>query len=96
MATGKAHYGTTEIKDFFLDIYKPKTVNDLVATGTETKQHIVTPAQAHRPDKLSFDLYGNSKYWWTIAMLNRNALTDPIRDLKAGLVLEVLTSTSGV
>ena len=96
MATGKAHYGNTKVKDFFLDIYNAQTVDDLVSPGTETQQHIVTPAQAHRPDKLSYDLYGNSKYWWTMAMLNRNALVDPIRDLKAGTVLEVLTSTDGI
>lgn len=96
MATGKAHYGNTKVKDFFLDIYNAQTVEDLVSPGTETQQHIVTPAQAHRPDKLSYDLYGNSKFWWTIAMLNRNALVDPIRDLKAGTVLEVLTSTDGI
>ncbi len=96
MAKGKAHYGNTEIKDFFLDIYNPQTAEDLVTPGTETQQHIVTPSQAHRPDKLSYDLYGNSKHWWTIAMLNRNALPDPVKDLKAGMVLEVLTSTSGL
>jgi len=96
MATGKSHYSNTSITDFFLDRYIPQTAEDLVSSQAQINQHVVTPGQAHRPDKLSYDLYGNSKYWWTIVMLNRNALVDPIRDLKTGLVLKVLEDASKV
>jgi len=41
-------------------------------------------------DLLSYSLYGNSKYWWVIALLNRNQIQDPIRDLKSGMVIRVL------
>jgi hypothetical protein len=49
-------------------------------------------------DLLSYDLYGTSNYWWVIALINRNQIKDPIRDLKAGMTLLVLSKSeiSGV
>lgn len=43
----------------------------------------------HRPDKLAYDLYGNSKLWWVFAQFNQDILLDPIMDFKADIVLYV-------
>lgn len=93
MATGKNFYSKTNIKDFYLDLANLPTAQKL-AEGQRLEQHIVTSRQQYRPDLLSFDLYGNSNYWWTIVLLNRDTLKDPIRDLKTGTVLRIIPSAS--
>ena len=90
MENGKNQYSNTPIKDFYLDLAVLPTAQEL-ATGQVLQEHIVTPRQQHRPDLLSYDLYGNSSYWWTIAILNQNQLRDPIRDLRAGVPLRVIS-----
>lgn len=93
MATGKNFYSKTNIKDFYLDLANLPTARKL-AEGQRLEQHVVTSRQQYRPDLLSFDLYGNSSYWWTIVLLNRDTLKDPIRDLKTGTVLRIIPSAS--
>lgn len=44
-----------------------------------------------RPDVLSYDLYGEERYWWVIVRLNMDTIIDPIRDFKQGVVLRVPT-----
>lgn len=87
--TGKNQYASTNINDFYLDLAKLPSAADIVA-GKTTETIVVGPKYQHRPDLLSYSLYGNSNYWWIIALLNRNQLQDPIRDLKAGMILRVL------
>ncbi len=88
--TGKNQYATTQVNDFYLDLAKLPTAKDLIRN--KKPQYVtVAPKFEHRPDLLSYELYGNSSYWWVIALLNRNQLQDPIRDLKAGMVLTVLS-----
>lgn len=36
----------------------------------------------NRPDSIAFDVYGNSKYWWIIAMMND--ITDPFTEFYKG------------
>lgn len=93
MATGQNQYSKTAIKDFYLDIAKFPTAA-VLARGQKLETHIVTARQQYRPDLLSFDLYGNSNYWWTIAILNRDVLKDPIRDLTTGTVLQVIPASA--
>lgn len=91
-STGKNQYATTSITDFYLDVAKLPKAEDLIRN--KTPQLItVAPKFQYRPDLLSYELYGNSGYWWLIALLNRNQLQDPIRDLKAGMVLTVLSAS---
>jgi nucleoid-associated protein YgaU len=87
--TGKNQYADTPIQDFYLDLAQLPTAAE-VANGKTIETIVVGPKYQHRPDLLSFSLYGNSSYWWVIALLNRNQLQDPIRDLKTGMVLNVL------
>jgi hypothetical protein len=89
-STGKNQYSTTSISDFYLDVAKLPTAEDLIRNRIP-QTITVAPKFQHRPDLLSYELYGNSSYWWVIVLLNRNQLQDPIRDLKAGMVLTVLS-----
>lgn len=92
MATGNNQYKNTPITDFYLDLASLPTAAELVQ-GKATETIVVDPKFQHRPDLLSYSLYGNSNYWWTIVLINRNQIKDPIRDLKAGMVIRVLSKT---
>lgn len=91
--TGRNQYADTPVKDFYLD-FAALPNGKQIAAGQNLQSHVVTPRQQHRPDLLSYDLYGNSTYWWTIVLLNRDQLKDPIRDLKSGVVLRVIPANS--
>jgi hypothetical protein len=89
MTTGINQYANTLITDFYLDTAKFPTAESLLTN--KTPEYVtVAPKYQYRLDLLSYDLYGNSNYWWVIALLNKNQLQDPIRDLKPGMVLRVL------
>jgi hypothetical protein len=91
--TGRNQYSATPVTDFYLDLAKLPTATELLKN--KTAEIIVVDSKfEHRPDLLSYELYGNSSYWWVIALLNRTQLEDPIRDLKAGMMLRVLPKTA--
>lgn len=92
-STGRNHYSNTPIKDFYLDLSVLSSAKQLAA-GQNLESYVVTPRQQYRPDLISYDLYGNSTYWWTIVLLNRDQLKDPIRDLKTGVVLRVIPANA--
>jgi len=98
MAYQQNLYSRTPITDFYLDLAKFPSVNELARRISSQKttlvSHTVTPRQQYRPDLLSYDLYGSSTLWWSIVLLNRNILKDPIRDLIAGTRLTVIPSSS--
>ena len=91
--TGSNQYSATPVTDFYLDLAKLPTATELLKN--KTAEIIVVDSKfEHRPDLLSYELYGNSSYWWVIVLLNRTQLEDPIRDLKAGMMLRVLPKTA--
>lgn len=90
MITGNNQYAQTEITDFYLDLANFPTATELL-DGRAPEYITVEPRHEHRMDLLSYNLYGNSKYWWVIALLNRNQIQDPIRDLKSGMQIRVLS-----
>jgi len=83
-------YANTNIKDFYLDIANLPTAESLLV-GKTPDFITVAPKFEHRLDLLSHSLYGSSAYWWVILLLNRNQLRDPIRDLRPGMILRVLS-----
>lgn len=83
-------YVNTNIKDFYLDIANLPTAESLLV-GKTPDFITVAPKFEHRLDLLSHSLYGSSAYWWVILLLNRNQLRDPIRDLRPGMILRVLS-----
>jgi hypothetical protein len=45
---------------------------------------VITDKYTHRPDLLSFDLYGSPAYWWVFLVRNMNIIRDPIWDFEPG------------
>jgi hypothetical protein len=41
----------------------------------------------HRPDLLSFDLYGTPKLWWVFVQRNMSVIKDPIYDFVPGTTI---------
>ena len=44
----------------------------------------ITDRYIERPDMLSFDLYGTTRYWWVFMVRNMDIIKDPIFDMQAG------------
>ena len=88
--TGKNQYSNTPIADFYLDLAVLPTAAQILA-NRKPDDLVVAPKYQYRMDLLSYDLYGTSNYWWIIAMINRNQIQDPIRDLKSGMTIQVLS-----
>ena len=78
---GASPYKNTPLFDNrFLDVMVPReiprTADDILFTITKTYEY--------RPDKLAYDLYGDSNLWWVFAMRNKNSIIDPVWDFKVG------------
>lgn len=43
----------------------------------------------HRPDLLSYDLYGTPKLWWCFQHRNMDTITDPIWSFTAGTLIRI-------
>lgn len=43
----------------------------------------------HRPDLLSYDLYGTPKLWWVFVQRNMSVIKDPIYDFVPGKVIKI-------
>jgi len=77
------YYTTPQIYDFlpYLDFWNATPVvpspNDVLYQIPATYQH--------RPDLLSFDVYGTTGYWWVFAVRNPDTIKDPIYDLVVGI-----------
>lgn len=47
-------------------------------------QYTIEPQYRHRPDLLSYDLYGTPKLWWVFVQRNMSTIKDPIYDFETG------------
>ena len=83
----KSPYSSTRIKSFYLDTYVdrpiPESEDDTVVE--------ITSRYENRPDLLSFDLYGTSKYWWIFKRRNPASFDDPVFDFVSGIEIMVPT-----
>lgn len=43
----------------------------------------------HRPDLLSYDLYGTPRLWWVFVQRNMSIIKDPIYDFVPGTVIKI-------
>jgi len=83
-------YYFTPQSSSYLGIWRPPGI------GPSATDEFVTVAQKylHRPDLLSYDLYGSPRLWWVFALLNPDYLRDPIYDMVPGIQLRVPSATS--
>ena len=52
-------------------------------------KYVIENHYRHRPDLLSYDLYGTPKLWWVFVQRNMSVLRDPIYDFEAGVTIYV-------
>ena len=64
------------------------TIRPVPAEDDDTLYEVHS-AYTHRPDLLSYKLYGTSKYWWVFAQRNMDILKDPVYDLVAGIKIYI-------
>lgn len=73
-------YTNTETYAFFLDV---ANIPEIPFNPSDVLYRIDNIYQ-HRPDLLSYDLYGDTALWWVFSVRNPNTLQDPIYDFLAG------------
>lgn len=64
-----------------------------VAAEADDFLYKIEPQYTHRPDLLSFDLYGTPKLWWVFTQRNLNVLQDPIYDFVPGIEIYIPKKT---
>lgn len=74
-------YAKTPINSVSLGIFDPP---DVEVTGNE-QTITISRKFKHRPDLLSYSLYGTSRLWWIFKMMNPDKLNDPIWDFNEGV-----------
>ena len=75
-----SHLRRTPIIDGYTDLYVPPLVPDF----TRVDEFEITQQYVKRPDLLSYDLYGDAKFWWLFVLYNKNQIVDPINDMTLG------------
>jgi hypothetical protein len=51
--------------------------------------YVIENQYKHRPDLLSYDLYGSPKLWWVFVQRNMEVLRDPIYDFVPGVAIYI-------
>jgi len=80
-------YSGTPMWGNFLDIWAGKQIY----TDVTDALYQIDSIYNNRPDLLSFDLYGDTGYWWVFAVRNPNELTDPLMSFTTGKVIYIPT-----
>lgn len=83
--TNTSPWASTEIVQNYLGILNIRPV----AAEEDDYLYKIEPQYTHRPDLLSYDLYGTSKLWWVFTQRNLNVLQDPIYDFVPGVEIYI-------
>lgn len=78
-------YYQTQQTNFSLEVWTKRNIPALNNDSLIT----LDPVYENKPDLLSYDLYGDVRYWWVFAVRNPNLIKDPIYDMKPGLQIYV-------
>lgn len=74
-----SQYSNTQQTTWYLDVY-----TDLGFGPDSSDQQIVLDSRfKNRPDKLAYELYGQSSLWYLFYLVNNN-ISDPIFDMVPG------------
>jgi hypothetical protein len=60
-----------------------------IPAETDDYRYTIENQYRHRPDLLSFDLYGTSKLWWVFVQRNMSVIKDPIYDFVPGTTIYI-------
>lgn len=79
-------YSKTKITNSgYLDILNPRSV----PAANDDVLWEITSIYTHRPDLLSYDLYGTTDLWWVFAQRNVDVIKDPIYDFVPGIKIRL-------
>jgi hypothetical protein len=60
-----------------------------VPAESDDYRYTIENQYRHRPDLLSFDLYGTPKLWWVFVQRNMSVIKDPIYDFVPGTTIYI-------
>jgi hypothetical protein len=69
----------------FLDVNRLPSVPHSLSD----EAYVIEPMYENRLDLLAYNVYGNSRLWWVIALRNIDVIKDPLRDAKAGITIQL-------
>lgn len=75
------YFNTTVVNRQYLDVM----INRPIPADPTDVYWEITATYNLRPDMLAYDLYNDSKLWWTFAQRNPNRLKDPLFDFVSGV-----------
>lgn len=78
-------YFDTPIVSFYRDFLSFRELS----SSDEDELIAIEDRYAERPDILSFDLYGTTRYWWVFMIRNMDVIKDPIFDMQPGIEIFV-------
>lgn len=73
-------YAATKVINGYLDILN---FIDIPAKDNDV-QFTITNYYSHRPDLLSYDVYGTPSLWWVFAVRNKDIIQDSVFDFIPG------------
>jgi alpha-L-fucosidase len=76
-------WANTKQNNFYLELM---SIRPIPAENDDFK-YAIENQYRHRPDLLSYDLYGTPKLWWVFTQRNMDTLKDPIYDFEPGTII---------
>lgn len=83
--TNFSPYGDTEQNNLYLELLRIRPVPE----EADDISYTIESQYEHRPDLLSYDLYGTPKLWWVFVQRNMEVIKDPIYDFKPGTTIRL-------
>lgn len=83
----KSFYKKTDNDGFFLENYEPINL-----PYHSSDYYMVIPTEYDlKPGMLAYKLYGSAQLLWVFSVYNRDVITDPLFDFRAGIIIRVPT-----
>jgi len=81
--TNSSPWSQTPQNSLYLELLNIRSV----PSEADDYRYVIENQYRHRPDLLSYDLYGDAKLWWVFVQRNMNVLRDPIYDFVPGAII---------
>jgi len=78
-------YADTDENNLYLELLQIRPVPE----ESDDISYTIENQYEHRPDLLSYDLYGTPKLWWVFVQRNMEVIKDPIYDFKPGTTIRL-------
>lgn len=79
--TNQSPWADTPANNLYLELLEIRPV----PAEADDFLYVIENQYRHRPDLLSFDVYGTPKLWWVFVQRNMQVLKDPIYDFIPGV-----------